>query len=221
MQGLQGFGIDFEWTVFAAYDVGKVPDPMFMYMPQLIGSGEPLTTRPLAIPNLYLRLAESEPTVEGHIAFAKKYGLLTDREWELTTRWEQRVQGMRRLVAMVEDKANWDIRNGRYVPYEHPGSFTFRSVPNSETGEMTFNVVPKDLYAALELQCFSHRASGAQIRMCKSCGSLFEAGGASGTRSHKTFCSDKCRYDFAHRSRRGQHEGPYSRALARPLGHRS
>lgn len=37
---------------------------------------------------------------------------------------------------------------------------------------------------------------------CKSCGSLFEAGGASGTRSHKTFCSDKCLYDFAHRSRR-------------------
>jgi hypothetical protein len=52
------------------------------------------------------------------------------------------------LVAMVEDKANWDIRDGRYVPYENPGSFTFRSVPNGETGEMTFNVVPKDLYAA-------------------------------------------------------------------------
>jgi hypothetical protein len=202
MQGLQGFGIDFEWTVFAAYDVEELAQLMFK--PRVIGSGEPLTTRPLAIPNLYLRLAESEPTVEGHIAFAKKYGLLANREWEFTSRWGREVQDMRRLVAMVEGKANWEIRDKRYVPYEHPVSFTFRSVPNGETGEMTFNVVPKDLYAALELQCFSHHASGGQIRMCKSCGSLFEAGGASGARSHKTFCSDKCRYDFNHRTRRGK-----------------
>jgi len=216
---MQGFGIDFEWTVFTAYDVTESPRDFVLGLysdlevkrlgrtregPRLVASGEPLTTRPLAIPNLYLRLAESEPTIEGHIAFAKKYGLLTNREWELISSWPGKVEGMRRLVAMVGDKAHWEIRDGRYVPYENPGSFTFRSVPDGETGEMTFNIVPRDLYAALVLQCFSHSASGAQIRTCKSCGSLFEAGGASGTRSHKTFCSDKCRYDFAHRSRRGK-----------------
>jgi hypothetical protein len=214
---MQGLGIDFEWTVFTAYDVEESLRDQIKELfrtekrlgktregPRLVASGEPLTTRPLSIPNLFLRLAESEPNVEGHKAFAKKYGLLTNQEWEPISCWPDKVKGMRGLVAMVEDKANWDIEDGRYVPYEHPVSFTFRSVPNAETGEMTFNVVPKDLYAALELQCFSHRASGAQIRMCKSCGSLFEAGGASGTRSHKTFCSNKCRYDFAHRSRRGK-----------------
>ena len=214
---MKGFGIDFEWTVFGAYNVKK-PIEMLTYelfgksksspKPELglelAASGEPLITKPLAIPELYLRLAESEPTVEGHIAFAKKYGLLTNRKSEPISCWPGKVEAMRKLVAMVEDKANWEIRDGRYVPYENPGSFTFRSVPNGETGEMTFNIVPKDLYAALVLQCVSHRASGAQIRTCKSCGSLFEAGGISGTRSHKTFCSDKCRYDFAHRSRRGK-----------------
>jgi hypothetical protein len=199
---MKGFGVDFEWTVFAAYDVEELPELNFK--PRLIGSGEPLTTRPLGIPNLFLKLAASEPTVEGHLAFAKKYGLLSDRKWEFISRWERDVQRMRKMVEMVGDKTNWEIKHGRYVPYEHPVSFTFRSVPNGETGEMTFNIVPKDLYAALELQCFSHRASGAQIRMCKSCGSLFEAGGTSGARSHKTFCSDKCRYDYAHRSRRGK-----------------
>jgi hypothetical protein len=217
---MQGFGIDFEWTLFAAYDVKQSAQELFRRMfserdlkrleigapegPWLVASGAPLTTRPLDIPELYLRLAQSEPTIEGHKAFAKKYGLLTNRERDPISSWPDKVKGMRRLVAMVEDKANWEIRDGKYVPYENPGSFSFRSVPNSETGEMIFNVVPKDLYAALELQCFSHSASGAKIRMCKSCGSLFEAGGASGTRSHKTFCSDKCRYDFAHRSRRGK-----------------
>jgi len=188
--------------VFASYDVEELPDLIFK--PRIIGSGQQLTKRPLAIPNLFPRLAESEPTVEGHIAFAKKYGLLTNRKWEFASHWERAVQGMRRLVAMVEDKANWEIRDGKYVFYEHPGCLTFRSVPDGLTGEMTFSVVPKDLYAALELQCFSHCASGAQIRACKSCGSLFEAGGTSGARSHRKFCSDKCRYDFAHCSRRGK-----------------
>ncbi len=209
---MQGFGIDFEWTVYTAYDVTERPGPpreglfskAHVAWPRLVASGEPLTKKPLAIPNLYLRLAEAEPTIEGHKAFALKYGLLTNQKSEPNFYWREKVNGMRRLVAMVEDKAHWKIRNGRYVPYENPGSFTFRSVPDGETGEMTFNIVPTDLYAALVLQCVTHSASGAQIRTCKSCGSLFEAGGISGTRSHKTFCSDKCRYDFAHRSRRGK-----------------
>ena len=209
---MEGFGIDFEWTVFADYNVEETPPiesptPLVggASIPKLVASGEPLTTRPLVnFPELYLHLAKSEPTVEGHKIFAKKYGLLTDREWEFTFYWTRSVENMRKLVMKVENTVNWDIRDGKYIPFELPRSFNLRFWPNGETGGMTFNIVPLNLGAALVLQCVSHRAAGAPIRACKSCGSLFEVGGDSGRRSHKEFCSDKCRFDFSHRNRRGK-----------------
>jgi len=152
-----------------------------------------------------LELAKVEPTLSGHKEFAKKYGLLTNREEELTSVWANLVRSMRDLIALVEDKANWQIRNGKYVPYEHPGSFTFRFGPTGgETDQMTLSIVPNNLYNALVLQCVSNHASGAQVRACKACGAPFEIGGGSGRRSHRAFCSDKCRFDFSHRNRRGK-----------------
>jgi hypothetical protein len=209
---MEGFAIDFEWTVFADYSVEETPAlPGGSFLtegparPKLVASGEPLTTRPLAnFPELYLHLAKSEPTIEDHKVFATKYGLLTNREWEHTFDWADRVEGMRTLVALVKNKANWEIRNGKHISYEIPRSFALRFGPNGETGEITFSIVPGNLYVALMLQCISHRADGAQIRACKSCGSLFEIRGASGRRSHREFCSDKCRFDFNHRNRKGK-----------------
>ncbi len=172
--------------------------------PSLVATGQPLKTRPLdQIPDLYLELAKAAPTLTGHREFAKKYGLLTNRQEEPTSVWANLVRSMRDLIAKVEDKANWKIRNGKYVPYEHPSSFTFRFGPNGgETNEMTLSIVPNKLYNALVLQCVSNHASGAMVRACKACGALFEIGGASGRRSHRAFCSDKCRFDFSHRNRR-------------------
>jgi hypothetical protein len=73
---------------------------------------------------------------------------------------------MRDLIALVEDKANWKIRNGKYVPYEHPSSFNFRFGPNGgETDEMTLSIVPNNLYNALVLQCVANHASGAKVRV--------------------------------------------------------
>ena len=174
--------------------------------PSLVATGQPLITKPLdQFPDLYLELAKAEPTLTGHREFAKKYGLLTNREEEPTSVWSNLVRSMRDLIALVEDKANWKIRNGKYVPYEHPGSFTFRFGPNGgETDEMTLSIVPNNLYNALVMQCVSNHASGAKVRACKACGALFEIGGASGRRSHRAFCSDKCRFDFSHRNRKGK-----------------
>jgi hypothetical protein len=226
---MRGFNIDFEWTVFADYEVEepRVKKPRVEEPPSiltgsrppvytgpiigeedrpafLVAKGKPLTTRPLeAFPELYLRLAEAEPTDVGHKKFAKQYGLLTDRKREASFDWERRVKGMRKLVAMIQDQANWPINSGKFVPYGLPRGFTLSFVPSAGTGELTLSIVPISLYAALILQCASHRASSGQVRACKSCGSLFEIGGDTGHRSHAEFCSPKCRFKFHHRNRRG------------------
>jgi hypothetical protein len=121
------FSVIYSARPLSAYDVKQSAQELFRRMfserdlkrleigapegPWLVASGAPLTTRPLDIPELYLRLAQSEPTIEGHKAFAKKYGLLTNRERDPISSWPDKVKGMRRLVAMVEDKANWEIRD--------------------------------------------------------------------------------------------------------------
>ncbi len=222
---MQGFKIDFEWTVFAGYEVEEPPPvragttpipggiglpPVYTgpllggaSLPYLVAKGRPLTTRPLeAFPDLYLKFAEAEPTAAGHKSFAIKYGLLTDRKREASSDWEQRVKGMRKLVAMVQDQANWVIKNGKFVPFRLERSYELRFVPAAGTGELALSIVPISLYAALVLQCALHGAGSGQVRACKSCGSLFEIGGSSGRRSHAEFCTPKCRFDFNHRNRR-------------------
>jgi hypothetical protein len=116
--------------------------------------------------------------------------------------WANSVWNMRKLVAMMEKRENWEMREGKYVPYEFSNSLALRYDLNAETNSLSMHVVPKNLFIALALQCVSHRADGVQIRVCKSCGALFEAGGVSGRRFHAEFCSDKCRYQFNHRNRR-------------------
>jgi hypothetical protein len=220
-----GLKIDFTWAVFADYkveDPGPLPLPEegseddtlvgwamavtgYDRGPELVASGNSIVTRPLdKFPDLYLRLAQAEPTVAGHKAFATKYGLLTARTSELTSLWVAQVEHMRKLIAMVRDKANWDVQDGRYAPYELPSSFSLRFRLNDETDEMSLSIAPNCLYVALALQCLAHCTGGAQIRSCKQCGLPFEIGGATGRRSHAEFCSPKCRFDFNHRNRKGK-----------------
>jgi hypothetical protein len=207
---VRGIAIDFEWAVFPDYRVEKgVRGPASAgllcgaaTLPKLVAIGEPFVTRPLDnFPELYLELAKARRTIDGQIKFAKRYGLLQDRNEEITMYWSNSVKNMRNLVAMVEKHETWKIEEGKYSPLELRESFSFRFELNAETNSINSRVVPKSLYVALAYQCLSHAADGAQIRVCKSCSALFEAGGASGRRVHAEFCSDKCRYQFHHRNR--------------------
>jgi hypothetical protein len=131
-----------------------------------------------------------------HLKFAKKFGLLTDRASEDTSYWPEAIERMRGLINL--DRANWMTRDGRYESYEVSRHFTLRFQPKG-TDEMELSVAPANLRAALTLQCLAHRAGGARTRSCKECGEVFEVGGASGSRSHKAFCSDSCRFNFNNR----------------------
>jgi len=190
--------IDFEWRVYPNYRLerGNGSSPL------VVGSGPPLSTRPSdQFPGLYLELANADRSDLGHLAFAKKYGLLTCEKMEPTDDWPKRVEAMSDLVKLVDDKRYWAIRKGRYSHQELRESFTLRYERDRNADEISLAIVPSQLFAALVLQCVSNRASGGRIRACKACGTAFEVGGTSGRRFHREYCSDKCRYEFAHRDR--------------------
>jgi len=227
-----GLRVEFEWHRFPDYEVENsgaaekfigdwLEDGSRMALTdaadveELFAVGPPnsgLGIRPLDMfPTLYMELAKSEPTLEAHKRFARRYGLLTNEIKEPTSEWPRLVKAMRDLVAMVSDKRNWDIRDGRYAPYEFQSGLKLQFVPTGADGDdMTLTLVPRSLYFAIVLQCLSNCAKGAKVRTCKACGDLFEIGGSSGHRSKREFCSDKCRFAFNYRNRGKGNEGHQS-----------
>jgi hypothetical protein len=206
-----GLRVEFEWSRFPDYELapGEPGDPDVF----LSGSNDSLVAvggvdsglkiRPLDMfPTLYMSLAKSEPTIEAHKDFARKYGLLTNELEEDTYIWSERLKDMKDLVAMVSDRSRWSVRDGWFAPQEFVSGFKLRFVPrrDDENG-IDLTIVPNSLYSAIALQCLSSCAQGAKVHSCKSCGELFEIHGTSGRRSNRKFCSDKCRFAFNHRAR--------------------
>ena len=209
---MYGIGIEFDWAQFPDYILEELPLPppdatlllQAMRSTYVKGVGSPLTTRPLdQFPDLYLELEKADPSPAGHIAFAKKFGLLTDRQREGISVWPEAIQRMRELIALVRGRAKWTPRDGKYAPYEISSNFILHFKPKDNVpDEMQLSIAPRTLRMALTLQCLARRASGAIIRPCEACGSLFEVGGTSGHRAKRRFCSDSCRFDFNNRRKR-------------------
>jgi hypothetical protein len=212
---MQGINIEFEWVRFADYRIELRPAAPELTRGSLfadarakllVALGPPeaaLKTKPLELfPDLYLELAKATPTEEGHKEFANKYGLLTDPYEDHTYEWPRLVANMQSIVAMVANRKDWPIKDGRYAPYDLPMKLALLLRPNinSSTG-MSISIVPTNLYQALILQCVSNCANGAEVRSCRACGTLFEIGRPSGHRSNRAFCSDRCRFEFNHRNR--------------------
>jgi hypothetical protein len=210
--------IDFEWLQFPDYhfDVResqpppRIPtaahptsgfDKPLVY---LRGRGVPLKIRPLdEFPDLYLKLKDSDISNESHLGFARKYGLLSNEKFESSFEWERRVSEMQQLIYFLRNQEGWEVKNGTYVKYGLGNSFNLQ-FGRTISGDLELGIIPRDLYAAIYLQCVSSRATGAELRSCKACGKDFQIGGDSGQRSHRRFCSDGCRFKFSHRKRRGK-----------------
>ena len=210
--------IDFEWWQFPKYEfedrevrpppriltAAEPPEGISKPSSYLCGRGASLKTRPLdEFPNLYLQLKEYDPSRESHLDFARKYGLLSDTRRESWYDWGNRLNELVKLVKSTLNQERWSKKNGSYVRRELPYSYNLQFYPTI-TGGIEFTMVPRSLFSAIYLQCVSSLATGVEIRSCKACGKAFQIGGDTGQRSNRRFCSDHCRFEFNHRSRRGK-----------------
>ena len=208
---MHGIQIEFEWTRFADYGVHVKPGTPGTVISEastkyVIALGAPeaaLTTKPLEFAaELYLELAQASSTTQGHVEFARKHGLLIDQSKDSADQWPKAIERINHLIELTRSKEKWPIRDGKYEPLDIEKSFSLRMRASSNSSGVSLSIVPRNLYVALALQCVLHSSAGAQVRPCRACGKLFEIGGSSGNRSHKGFCSSKCRFDFNHRKRR-------------------
>jgi hypothetical protein len=170
----------------------------------LRGCGVPLKTRPLDwFPDLYLQLRDADPSIEGHLSFARKYGLLSNINQEGLFEWQRRITEIREMIELISNQDKWKINNGIYVKHGLHNAADLM-LGRKLGGEIELTMVPRNLYAAIYLQCVSSVATGITLRSCKACGKDFQIGGDTRQRSNRRFCSDHCRFEFNHRSRRGK-----------------
>jgi hypothetical protein len=78
-----------------------------------------------------------------------------------------------------------------------------RLVPGPRGGWPLLRLLPTTLYGAMELQLALSISSGADLRACRNCGTLFEAGGDSERTRKAQFCSDRCRMQHHYEERKG------------------
>jgi hypothetical protein len=206
-----GLGIKFEWPVYLDYEIEEGPPPMVgmgllrsaKSWPKIVARGSPQMKRPLGnFPDLWLRLAKLQPSPDNCLDFARNYGLLTHHTEEVLPFWKDCCISMNKLIELVETKSNWNIEDGKYIPRLFPGSLDLQFEPDVSSKNIIINAVPKNLNAALRLQCLSHYSEGGTVRACEWCGNLMEIGGSTGKRSHVKFCSDKCRSSSHHQLNR-------------------
>ena len=207
-----GIAIKFEWPVYPAYEIEEeapIPEGSISLLsgtrlgPKLVARGLPVMGRPLEnFPALYTQLAALQPSPDSCLAFARKFGLLTDQTEEHLFLWRDMCRSMKQFIELLETKSNWEIQNGKYNPMLIKDAFDLQFEPDESSQNFVISALPRSLNSALHLQCLFHFSGGGRVRACKSCGNLMEIGGPAGKRSHVMFCSDKCRSSSHHRLNR-------------------
>jgi hypothetical protein len=162
--------------------------------------------QPFAYDNmLYADFAALAETPAACLEFASKYGLLgltrhpgmdsvvrsKPEEGESLPHWYGLIRRMRTLVEQWHEDARKLVAEG---PRELTvNDIAARLVPGGRGKGPVLSLLPTTLYGAMELQLALAVSAGAELRACRNCGTLFEAGGESERNLKAQFCSDRCR----------------------------
>jgi hypothetical protein len=202
--------VKFEWPVYVQYQIEeeRSPAPGLGLLgearagPRLIGQGVPTIRRSLeAFPELYLKFAELDPTPGNCLSFARRFGLLTNPQWEHLSVWQALQSSMKQLIGLVKDRSMWADDHEKYVPRVFERSFDLQFEPDVNSENLLVCVVPRSLNSALRLQCLAHSAAGGAVRACAACGNLMRIGGVAGGRADKRFCNNTCRTTYFRRAK--------------------
>jgi len=219
---MTNFLIDFDWYVDdGGYElVPEKPPPEGERVHLLSGTpahilrcGGPLRRyRPLEIHHqLYIELAQADPTPEGCVEFASKFGYLghsgrnDDHEdlvgpgGESPVLWIENIKDLQNAVELwkagiLEDgwatRGEWKIANIDAV-----------MKPAPPDGALRIHFRPRSLIGAIHLQLAQAATSGADVGTCEHCGLWFEMGPNGRKRGAKT-CSRMCQIDMNNQKRK-------------------
>jgi hypothetical protein len=198
-------------------------------------------------PALFREFAGTDPTPEGTLLFANRFGeLLGPERFALDSGGPHPDPGVFALPVIGHDgdyevqyretwglwheEVNalnravrlWETGEGAGLPDLINGGLAGRAAPrfvrDPRTGKLALQVVPENLLGAMWLQLAEAIGGGKQFRQCDRCGAWFEVSG----RVDRKLCSDACR-SAAYRARQERArqlaaEGKGLSAIARELG---
>ena len=188
----------FRWPVAAAYTIVEVKPRKRATIaegeggPEVVGTGKIRYKLPLAmhpgrtLASVLRNGCEAHGLKEGVEQFAQTYGLLHGGQCESLLSWEE----LLRIIRSAD-------RGFRLKPGRMPVDVV---VTNTKHGP-TFSLVPKNLFAAIQLELAQAIVSGSTVVTCMECGNHFELGGDKGKRADAIYCSKGCRYKFNNRQR--------------------
>jgi hypothetical protein len=219
------FNVEFEWPVASSgYRLVKTEtaegvEPTELFYVVTPNGGDFLNKRAFEkFPGLFLEFAHMEPTPEGVLAFASKFGLLqADRENELIW-WLQYQRDFAELVALKgRAKLPDTMAPGRRLVSVKLGELEGLqfAMPDSRLGALDrvnrvfqagitayisrdgrasgLVVKPTSLLAAMALQLgLWLGAETESIGQCPQCGGTFEKGPGTRHRASRRYCSLKC-----------------------------
>ena len=155
----------------------------------------------LAIDGLYRRLADHEPNQDGALAFANRYGLLSNREREAVQTFTDNIRIVRSLVAAAEAE-DWTAIH-RWLG-ENRKAIRFQ--PDLKlNGRPQFFFRPARLIDAIYAQFLEDVAGGiGTMRLCArpGCGNWFKFGPGTNHRETARYCSPKCQGAHAYAKRK-------------------
>jgi hypothetical protein len=191
--------IDFSWTRAFAKSLGKPAYECANGKIRQIGRGKQHYA-PFANAGLYLEFSQLDGSEKACVAFAEKWGLLTEPAYstgELPSEdlsfWRSEIKKMRTYIRMLPNVVR--VANSRGT-FAKVGTVNVLLVPG--TGPKATPVLvmePGDLLQAMNLEMAQFVAGGGIPATCQQCGRTFGAGGT-GKRTVAKFCSDSCRSRF-------------------------
>jgi hypothetical protein len=172
--------------------------------------------RPFELGKIYLEFERLDGSSEACIAFAEKYGLLTEKAILSTppsedlSFWRSQIKRMLinvrtlpRLVRITPTRLQDGTVELRGT-YSKVGSVDVLLLPGEgANAPPVMALEPSNLLQAMNLGMAHFVSGGGRLIPCQNCGILFQAGRSGGKRTISRFHNDDCRQAF-HNAKRGK-----------------
>jgi hypothetical protein len=195
------------WGIWLRPDFQGEPDSQYDYEPKCVlveAVGD--ATKQYQIftdPNVFRELANADPTPDGAVKFANRYGLLQNLRPTHLGDIVGSINYMRRLMDLWNAGKKSEMLNELK---ERPNITELRIRVDNEGEELAAWLEPPDLRTAIQMQLILAAAGGSEIEKCEEC-PKFIVKAPSGSRPDKKYCSQSCQMRAYRKREKAKKEG--------------